>query len=189
MRLNYKDIDVVILCAGLGTRLRPLTNAIPKVMIPIDENLPLLEHIVLLLKSQGFRKFIFNLHYLPEVITNHFGDGSRFGVNIRYSLESGEILGTGGGIKKMERMIESEDFILIYGDHLFIFDFRPLVDFHVEKRALATLLLKRSDIPQNGDLAEIDNPTKKITKWHPRPHPYTEYGDNLYLNTGLDILS
>ena len=189
MKFNYGDIDVIILCAGLGTRLRPMMDTIPKVMVPIAPNLPLLEHTVLLLKSQGFEKFIFNLFYLPEVITNHFGDGSKFGVRIRYSRENGEILETAGAIKKMEKMIESEDFILIYGDHLFTFDFRPLVDFHIEKRALATLLLKRSDLPQNGDLAEIDNLTKKIKKWHSRPHPHTEFGDILYLNTGLDILS
>lgn len=189
MKINYEEIDVVILCAGLGTRLRPLTNTIPKVMIPIAENLPLLEHTVLLLKNQGFKKFIFNLFYLPEVITNYFGDGSRWGVDIRYSYEKGEVLETAGAIKKMEKMIESDDFILIYGDHLFTFDFRLLVNLHLEKHALATLVLKHSDSPQNGDLAEINNDTNQIIKWHPRPHNFKEFGNFLYLNTGLDVLS
>jgi len=102
MKINYADIDVVILAAGLGTRLRPITDTVPKVMIPIAEGLPLLEHTLLLLKGQGFRKFIFNLFYLPEIITGHFGDGSKWGVSIRYSKEEGEILETAGAIKKIE---------------------------------------------------------------------------------------
>ena len=189
MKSDYKNIDVVILCAGLGTRLRPLTDTIPKVMIPIADNLPLLEHTVLLLKGQGFEKFIFNLHYLPKVITDYFGDGSKFGVNIRYSMESDEILETAGAIKKMEPMIESDDFVFIYGDLLFTYDFRPLFNLHFDKHALVTLALKRSDAPENGELAEIDTVTQKIIKWHARPHGFKEYGDSLYLNSGLYVMS
>jgi len=189
MNSDYKDIDVVILAAGLGIRLRPLTDTIPKVMVPIAPGLPLLEHSVLLLKSQGFRRFILNLHYLPDIITAHFGDGSRFGVSIRYSTEQGEILETGGAIKKMESMIESKVFLLMYGDHLFFMDLRPLVDSHLAKKPLATITLKRSGNAQDGDLAQIDTATHKIIAWHARPHKHTTFGESLYLNTGFDMFS
>lgn len=189
MNTGYENIDVVILAAGLGTRLRPITDTVPKVMVPIADGVPLLEHTLLLLKEQGFRKFIFNLHYLPEVITSHFGDGNRFGVSIKYSLEEGAPLETAGAMKKIEPMIESDDFIFIYGDQLFFYDVRPLVDFHKKNRALGTLVLKRSDDPVHGDLAEIDQETKKIIRWHPRPHGFESFGEVLYLNTGIDVFS
>ena len=89
-----------ILAAGLGTRLRSLGLDMPKVMVPIGGK-PLLEYHLELFKRQGIREFIVNLHYLPEKITDYFGDGSRFGVSITYSLEP-ELLGTAGAVKKME---------------------------------------------------------------------------------------
>lgn len=188
MEEKYNTIEVVILAAGFGTRLRPLTETIPKVMVPIAPNLPLLEHTLLLLKEQGFRTFLFNLHYLPRVIVDHFGNGEKYGVSIKYSQEE-EILETGGAIKNLSSLIEGEHFVLIYGDELFFYDLRPLVDFHMSQSALATLALKRSDKPENGDLGEIDPHTHRIIQWHPRPHPHASFGDSLHLNSGIYVLS
>jgi len=177
----------MILGAGLGTRLRPITDTIPKVMVPIAGK-PLLEHTICLLRDQGFTDFIVNLHYYPETITNHFGNGSRFGVCIVYSDETEGLLETGGAVKKAEPHL-SDDFILIYGDHLHQFDFRPVAAFHHHHKGLATIVLKRSDDPRAGEIGEIDLKTHSITAWHTRPHSIQEYGENMYVNSGLYVLS
>lgn len=179
--------QAVILCAGLGTRLRPLTDTCPKPMLPINGT-PLLERIILGLKAQGITEFVLNLHYLPEKITGYFGDGSRFGVSIQYSDESGGLSETAGALKKMELLL-NDNFLFIYGDELHAFDFCPLIDFHVKNNALATVVLKRSDVPQNGDIGEVEPVTRRMVAWHARPHAITEYGDRLHVNGGLYVLS
>jgi mannose-1-phosphate guanylyltransferase / phosphomannomutase len=176
-----------LLAAGLGSRLRPLTDAIPKVMVPIAPDLPLLEHTLLLLKSQGIHEFVINLHYKPERIVRHFGGGARFGVRIRYTDESGGLLETAGGIRKAAPLL-SDDFLLVYGDQVHFYDFGPLIRLHERERPLATLALKHSDHPQNGDLAEIDS-RGRIVAWHPRPHSFQDFSGGRYLNTGLAVLS
>ena len=90
----------MVLAAGLGTRLRPLTDLISKPMAPIV-NRPVMEHIIKLLAKHGFKDIVCNLHYFPDEIKNHFRDGSKWGVNIVYSFEE-ELLGTAGGVKKVE---------------------------------------------------------------------------------------
>lgn len=185
--IDQSKITVAILSAGLGTRLRPLTETIPKVMVPFDD-VPLLEHTILLLKGQGFRKFVVNLHYLPEIITEHFGDGKKLGVEIRYSDETDQLLETAGAIKKMEPLL-SDPFLLLYGDHVHFYDFQPLLNFHTSHKALATLALKRSDNPQNGEIAEVDPVSNRILVWHTRPHDIKEYSDAYYINSGLYVLS
>ncbi|SVC83971.1 uncharacterized protein METZ01_LOCUS336825, partial [marine metagenome] len=94
----------MILAAGRGERLRPLTDSIPKTMVPIGDK-PLLEHVVRLLSSHGFEELVINLHHLPEVIRDHFGDGSRWGVDIRYSCEE-DLLGTAGAVRRMSSFFD-----------------------------------------------------------------------------------
>lgn len=187
-KIEICNIKVMILAAGFGTRMSSLTQDVPKIMLPVEDSKPLLEHTICLLRNQGFRKFIVNLHYLPEKIINYFKDGKGFGVEIIYSDESQQLLETAGAIKKAENFL-SDDFILIYGDQLHFFDFRPALEFHRRNKALATIILKRSDLPQNGDLVEIDHKTKKINKWHPRPHKFHDFSNDLFLNSGLYVLS
>ncbi|MGC9611141.1 MAG: nucleotidyltransferase family protein [Minisyncoccia bacterium] len=179
---------VFILGAGLGTRLKPITDTVPKVMVPIYKNKTLLEHEILLLKNQGFTDFIINVHYLPEKIMNYFGDGKKFGVSIKYSDESEKLMETAGAIKKVGNFL-SDDFIFIYGDELYFFDFKSLIDAHKKNNAFATIVLKRSDNPQAGDIAEIDPKTNRILKWHARPHDVHEFQDNVYVNAGLYVIS
>lgn len=179
--------QAVILAAGIGKRLRPLTDTCPKPMLPINGK-PLLERIILGLKAQGITDFVLNLHHFPEKITAYFGDGSRFGVSIKYSDESKDLLETAGALKKMEPMLH-DNFLFMYGDELHAFDFRPLANFHKANGALATVILKRSDIPQNGEIAEVDPITRRIVSWRTRPHAITEYGDRFHVNSGLYVLS
>jgi mannose-1-phosphate guanylyltransferase / phosphomannomutase len=94
-------MKAVIMAGGSGTRLRPLTSHLPKPMVPLV-NKPMAEHIVTLLKKHGFTDIIFTLHYLPQSIMEYFGDGSEFGVNIKYSTEEGKPLGTAGCVKAIQ---------------------------------------------------------------------------------------
>jgi NDP-sugar pyrophosphorylase family protein len=186
--MQNKITQAVILAAGLGTRLRPLTDTVPKVMVPIAPGKPLLEHIVELLRGQGITDFIVNVHYLPEVITSYFGDGTKWGVRIRYSDERDRPLETAGAMKKMESMLD-DNFLFLYGDTLHFLDFEPLIEEHMEHGAIGTLVLKRSDYPKDGDIGEFDVATKKIIRWHTRPHDITVLGPNMLVNAGLYAFS
>ncbi len=129
----------MVLAAGLGTRLRPLTDLISKPMAPIV-NKPVMEHIIDLLAKHGFRDIVCNLHYFPEEIKNHFGDGSKWGINIVYSFEE-ELLGTAGGVRKVEDFFEGQTFLVISGDALTDIDLSCAYRFHKEKKGVGTLVL------------------------------------------------
>jgi mannose-1-phosphate guanylyltransferase len=132
-------MKAMILAAGLGTRLRPLTEEISKPMVPIV-NRPVMEHIVDLLALHGFEELYVNLHYHPDVITRHFAGGERWGVSIAYSFEE-ELLGTAGGVKKLERELGGDTFLVISGDALTDLDLTSLYAFHKAHGSLATLVI------------------------------------------------
>lgn len=132
-------MKAMILAAGLGTRLRPLTEEISKPMVPIV-NRPVMEHIVELLARHGFDELYVNLHYHPDVITGHFGDGSRWGISITYSYEE-ELLGTAGGVKNLERELGGARFLVISGDALTDLDLTSLMGFHAGHGAIATIVV------------------------------------------------
>src|SRR5205085_1348198 len=106
----------MVLVAGQGTRLRPLTDEMPKPMLPIGGR-PLVEHTILQFAEIGVREIGFNLHHCPQVVTEFFGDGSRYGMRFHYSYEP-ELLGSAGGLKQMESMFPGEPFYVMYGDNL-----------------------------------------------------------------------
>ena len=107
-------MKAVILAAGKGKRLIPLTESIPKVMIPVLGK-PVLEHHIEKLARSGIREIYVNLHHLPEIITSYFKDGKEWNVNIHYSFEP-ELLGTAGAIKKLQRELENNPFIVVCFD-------------------------------------------------------------------------
>jgi NDP-sugar pyrophosphorylase family protein len=186
--MESKITQAFILCAGMGTRLRPLTESTPKVMLPIAPGTPLLEHTIIWFRKQGIRRFVLNLHFFPEKITSYFGNGEKFGVEIIYSDETNGLMETGGAIKKAEHLLD-DHFFLFYGDHLQFFDFLPLARFHSLRRPLATIVLKHSAFPRDADLAEIDAGTKRIIRWHARPHGIENCPDNIFANAGIYALS
>ncbi len=158
----------MVLCAGLGTRLRPLTDMIPKVMVPIAGR-PLLERHIERLKGFGFTDLFINLHYLPEIITDYCGDGSKWGVTIHYSFEP-KILGTGGGIKQFEKDL-NDNFLVVYGDMVSLIDYPKMIQAYSEKEDPIgmTVVGDRDDRLDSFDLAEIGE-RGKIIKVHPKPH-------------------
>lgn len=131
-------MKAMVLAAGVGSRLKPLTNVICKPMTPII-NTPVMEHIIKLLKKHGIEEIIANLYYLPALVEGHFGDGSRFGVNLTYSKEQ-KLLGTAGGVKKVTDFFD-ETFVVIAGDALTDIDLTDMYKFHKTRKALATIAL------------------------------------------------
>jgi NDP-sugar pyrophosphorylase family protein len=172
-----------ILAAGLGTRLRSLGLNLPKVMVPVGGK-PLLEHHLELFRGQGIREFIINLHYLPERVTEYFGDGRRFGVQITYSVEPA-LLGTAGAVKKMEPALAGGRFLVVYGDNLLRFQLAPLAQLHEARRAVATLALFESPEPWTGGVVETD-PDGRVRRFVEKP-PRNEVSTNL-INAGIYLL-
>ncbi len=137
-------MKAIIMAGGAGSRLRPLTCARPKPMVPIV-NRPCMEHIVNLLRDQGIREIGVTLQYLPEEIQNYFGDGQDFGVNLRYYTEDIP-LGTAGSVKNAASFLD-ETFIVISGDAVTDCSLQEAVDFHKDKGALVTIVLTESPVP------------------------------------------
>lgn len=147
-------MKAMILAAGFGTRLRPLTDKIPKPLLPIAGQ-PLIVWNLLLLKQHGVKEMIINLHHLGHLIEEELGNGARFGLRITYSPES-VILGTGGGLKQAEGFFHGEPFVVVNGDTLIDLDVTELIERHHRAQALATMVLREDAEAARWGLVEID---------------------------------
>src|SRR5688572_6733281 len=143
----------MILAAGFGTRLRPLTNVMPKPLLPVAGT-PLIVWNLLLLRRYRFHDVMINLHYLGPMIQQALGDGSQFGLRLEYSPEP-VILGTGGGIKQVEPFFNGEPFLVLNGDTLFELDLDTVIAFHREREAAATMVLRRDPEAARWGLVEV----------------------------------
>lgn len=144
---------VVVAAGGEGRRLRPLTAATPKPMIKIAGK-PILEHLVEQLASSGFVHLYFTVNYLADKIRSHFGDGSRWGVDIRY-LEERRPLGTVGALSLLPEK-PADPILFLNGDVLTKANFSALLDFHTAEKAAATLCVKRHEIQIPYGVVELD---------------------------------
>ena len=145
----------VIIAGGFGTRLRPLTFHRPKHLLPVA-NRPFLEYQVALLRKHGIREIVFASNYLWQQIEAHFGDGSGFGVSMRYALEP-EPLGTAGAIRNAYRLTGPEPLFVLNGDVLTDFDLGEIIEFHHDKRAEATIALRAVDRPHAFGVIDADS--------------------------------
>ncbi len=118
-------MDVMILAAGRGKRMRPLTDTLPKPLLPVGD-CTLIEHHIRKLAKAGFARCMINVSWLPELILDYLGDGSRFGMDIRYSIEAGGALGTAGGIIHALGSMEEHELLVINGDIFTDMDFTKL---------------------------------------------------------------
>ena len=178
--LNY----AFILCGGLGTRLRPVTNHTPKVLLKI-QNKTLLEHNIELMRRHGIENIILAVGFLREKIKEYFGDGSKFGVKITY-IEESEPLGTAGPLRlaKDSGLLPKEAFVMCNGDELKDIPLLEMYKFHKKNKALATIALtKVEDVSQFG-VVELKG--SKIISFVEKPKP-EEAPSNL-INSGLYIL-
>jgi mannose-1-phosphate guanylyltransferase len=163
----------MVLAAGLGTRLRPITYAMPKPMVPVA-NRPVMEHIVRLLARHGFSEAIANLHWFPETIEGHFGDGSAFGLELSYSREE-KLLGTSGGVRNAAGFL-GDSFLVISGDALTDIDLAAMREFHESHDGIATLATKRvRDTSQFG--VAITGADGRIQGFQEKPAPAEALSD------------
>src|SRR6266487_3877 len=156
----------MILAAGVGSRLDPLTRNLPKPLVPIV-NRPVMEHIIELLRKHGFDEIMVNLHYLGDQIEAYFGDGSRLGVEIHYSRED-QLWGDAGSVKRVEEFFRDETFIVVGGDDLADMDLSRLVKTHRDKNALSTIALSLVDDPSEYGIVQM-NEEGRITRFLEKP--------------------
>jgi mannose-1-phosphate guanylyltransferase len=152
-------LKAMILAAGKGVRLKPLTLESSKVLLPIG-SVPLICHTLTWLKRYGISQVAINLHHLSNKIRDFVGDGSKFGVGISYSYER-DLLGTAGGVKKMEKFFNNT-FLVVYGDVLTNIDLSNVIGFHYEKRATATLVLSEITNPREVGIVQLDERNRVI---------------------------
>lgn len=178
-----RGVKALLLAAGRGERLRPLTDACPKPMIEIGGK-PILQHNVELLVSAGIRDIVINLHYLPGSITSHFGDGRSFGANIEYEFEP-ELLGTAGTARNVSAKFEREPFVVVYGDNLSTIDLKKMVEFHHHNRAEATIaLFERPDATGSGIVSFSED--GRITRFKEKPLEREIFSN--WVNAGYYVL-
>lgn len=134
---------VFIMAGGFGTRLRPLTDDCPKPMLKVGDK-PILERLLEQFSTAGFKNIYISTHYMPEQITNYFGNGSEWGVNVNYIHEN-EPLGTGGALGLLPSDIPKLPLIMINGDVLTTANFEKLLNFHNKYSPVATMCVREFD--------------------------------------------
>jgi mannose-1-phosphate guanylyltransferase len=176
-------MKAMVLAAGVGSRLDPLTATLPKPLVPVV-NKPVMEHIVSLLRKHDFTDICANLHYLPENITNYFGDGAKFGVNLTFEMEA-RLSGDAGGVRACRKFLESGTFIVIMGDLITDADLSLLVQQHKEKKALASIAVKKMDDVSRFGVVVRDK-DNFITGFQEKPKQEDALSD--LISTGIYIL-
>jgi mannose-1-phosphate guanylyltransferase len=188
-------MKAMILAAGKGTRVRPITHTIPKPMIPILQK-PVMEFLLELLREHGFTEIMVNVSHLAEEIENYFRDGQRFGVEIAYSFEGriedgeliGDALGSAGGLKKIQdfQPFFDDTFVVLCGDALIDLDLTEAVRRHRQKGALASLITKRVPMDQVSSYGVVVTDDEgRVLSFQEKPSVAEAASD--MINTGIYI--
>lgn len=188
-------MKAMILAAGKGTRVRPITYTTPKPMIPILQK-PVMEFLVELLRQHGFNQIMVNVSHLANEIENYFRDGQRFGVEIGYSFEGrivdgelvGEALGSAGGMKRIQDFnpFFDDTFVVLCGDALIDLDLTEAVRWHKEKGSIATIVMKsvsREEVSSYGVI--VTDETGRVKQFQEKPSVAEAMSTNI--NTGIYI--
>jgi mannose-1-phosphate guanylyltransferase len=166
-RVISLSIDTaVILAAGLGRRLHPLTLVIPKSMLPIADK-PILEYIIEWLRKNGITDVIICTGYLSNMIEGYFSDGSKIGVNVRYA-KADRLLGTAGQLKYAESLLNTDRFLCVYGDALYNFDLKGMFYRHENSNSIATIALVPYRVRLPYGFICIDDECM-VTSWDEKP--------------------
>ena len=158
-------MKAVILAGGLGTRLQPYTNSLPKPMLPLGEK-PILEHLIEWIRKNGVKEIVLCVSYLRKKIEDYFGDGEKFGVKIEYAI-SKKPLATAGQLKTAEKFIDGT-FVCLYGDSIYNFSLRSMIAQHKKSKSIVTMSLY--DYKFNLKYGVIDT-TKvgRVNSWNEKP--------------------
>lgn len=179
MEFNLKSNWVVIMAGGLGKRLGELTKETPKPMLKVGAK-PMIEHIIDMFVSHGFTKFMLSVNFKAEVIKEYFGDGSRFGIEVKY-LEEKKRLGTGGSLSLIDIGLK-EPFFVTNGDVLSSLDYEKLLEYHKEKEAAATMCIRKDSYQIPYGVIEIDDENNIVDM---EEKPVKEF----FINTGIYVLN
>jgi mannose-1-phosphate guanylyltransferase len=164
----------MVLAAGLGTRLRPLTYEMPKPLVPVL-NRPIMDHILELVARHGFTDVVANLSYLPEQLRGRYGDGSEYGITLEWSFEE-ELLGTAGGVRKVRDFFGDEPFLVMAADALTDVDLTALIEAHDRHDGIATLVVKR--VPDTREFGVIiAGSDGRVQGFQEKPHPAEALSD------------
>ena len=177
-------MKVVIMAGGKGTRISSVASDIPKPMIKID-GIPVLEREIGCLKNQGFDDIIITVSHLGHIIMNYFGDGSAFGVKIKYFVET-QPLGNAGALFRLKDEL-TEDFLLLNADAVFDVDFNRFVNFHHQKGGLVTLFTHPNSHPYDSGLILADK-SGAVKQWLTKEDVRPEFYQNR-VNAGLHVIS
>ena len=172
MNISKIDIDIVILCGGLGSRLKSLFPDSPKALSKIN-GMPFLDKLIETIKKQGFNNFILCVGHLKEKIIDHYSDVKDFGLS--YSIET-QLLGTGGAIKNALPLIKNKFFIAMNGDSFCDVDLKKLIEFHQKNNAdisvvISPVEIERVDvgnivINKNNKIISFSEKSKKVLSQH-----------------------
>lgn len=158
-------MKAVILAGGLGTRLQPYTTFLPKPMLPLGEK-PILEHLIDWTRKNGIKSVVLCVSYLRKTIEDYFEDGKRFGVSIEYAV-SNRPLATAGQLKTAEKFID-DTFVCMYGDSIFDFNLRNMINQHKKKKSFVTMSLYeyKTNLPYG-----VIETTKadRVVAWNEKP--------------------
>lgn len=166
-------MKALIIAGGKGTRIKDVSEEIPKALLPIKGK-PIVEHQIELMKKHDISEFVFCVGYLAEKIKAYFGDGSKWGVEIKYIIE--EIpLGTGGAIKNAYELVKDEDEVLVvFGDIMMDMDVGKMIDFHLKNNAIITFAVHKSDHPEDSSNVKLAPDGRILSVGRPKHgHPIT----------------
>ena len=180
MTVPKRDMQCLILAGGLATRLKPITENIPKGMLPINGK-PFLEYQIELLRKNHITNIVLCIGYKGEMIENYFNDGSSFGVNISYSREK-SLLGTGGAIRNAYELLH-EKFIILYGDAYLNVDYQKIINHMENMLSLALLVVYKNE--GSFDTSNVRFLDDKFI-FYDKDNPSD---DMQYIDYGMSILS
>jgi len=176
-------MKAIILAGGFGTRIQPLTNSLPKPMLPIL-NRPMMEHIIIKLRDElGIKEMAVLLYFKPEIIKKHFGDGSSLGVKLTY-VQPDDDYGTAGAVAFAREFLD-ETFIIVSGDLVTNFDFKSIEQFHKKKKSKLTITLTSVEDPLQFGVV-IANKDDRIEKFLEKPSWGEVFSDTI--NTGIYMI-
>ena len=170
-------MKAIILAGGLGTRLQPYTTFIPKPMLPLGEK-PLLEHLIGWVKKNGVKDIVLCVSYLRKTIEDYFEDGKRFGVKIEYAV-SNKPLATAGQLKTAEKLID-DTFVCIYGDSIFDFNLKNMINEHKKKKSFITMSLYEYKTSIKYGVIDTKN-NGRVSAWNEKPEIKTKINMGCYI--------
>ena len=173
-------LPVALLAGGLATRLRPITERIPKALVPVAGR-PFLEHQLEMLRKQGLTRIVLCLGHLGEMVAEQFGNGSRHGVQIDYSFDGPKLLGTGGAIKQALPKL-GEAFFVLYGDSYLVEPFQPVAEFFLRSRKMGCMTVYRNEGRYDtSNVIFADNEIQRYDKKRRLPEMrHIDYGLSLF---------